>query len=137
MQVIIDNSANYVSSDSMLIKMHPTLLWNPCVSHCIALILEDMQNNYYMKDVIELIKSIRKFIYNDTLVHSLIRKFTGKRELVHPTMLKFIENRDLVCLGIICFSTNFVFLQCLVFYVRSEDDVYFIYEWYASMFSKK
>ena len=61
-QIIIDNAANYVVVERMLMERHPSLFWTPCVSHCINLTLEDMGKIPFIKEVFDHAKSITKFI---------------------------------------------------------------------------
>jgi len=65
------------------------LFWIPCATHCVDVTLEDMGKNPYIEDIIELIRSITKFIYNYAYVLSFKRRFTNKKELVHPTITSF------------------------------------------------
>jgi hypothetical protein len=99
-QVITNNTNNYMASGSLLMEMHPILFCTLCATHCIDLILEDMEKIHYIKDVIESTSSTMKFIFDHTSNLSLMRKFTRNKELVHPT--------------ITCFSTNIISLQSLL-----------------------
>ena len=98
-QVIIDNAANYVSAGRMLMERHPTLFWTPCAAHCLDLLLEDMGKLSFIKEAVDMARSIPKFIYNHALVLSLMRRFT--------------RNKELQCPAITRFSTNFITLQSL------------------------
>ena len=69
-QVIMDNAANYVAAGRMLMARYPTLFW----------IKID-----WIKDTIDSVRSITKFIYNHAAMLSLMRKFTGDKELVLPS----------------------------------------------------
>ena len=99
-QVITDNAANYVAAGRMLMARYPTLLWTPCVAHCLDLILEDLGKIDWIKDIIDSTRSIKKLIYNHAAVLTLMRRFTGDKELVHPV--------------ITCFATSFISLQSLL-----------------------
>eukprot|EP00253_Pinus_taeda_P015844 PITA_15844 len=99
-QVITDNAANYVSSGKMLMERHPTLFWTPCAAHCLDLLLEDMRKLSFIKEAVDMARSIPKFIYNHAFVLSFMRRFTRNKELRHPT--------------ITCFATNFITLQSLL-----------------------
>jgi hypothetical protein len=72
-QVITDNTTNYVIAGKLLMLRYPTLFWTPCVAHCIDLILEDIGKIPYIKDIVESARSITKFIYNHAFVLSLMR----------------------------------------------------------------
>jgi hypothetical protein len=47
-QVVTDNTANYVIASKLFMLRYPTLFWNPCNPHPIDFILEDYwQNSLY------------------------------------------------------------------------------------------
>eukprot|EP00253_Pinus_taeda_P023589 PITA_23589 len=99
-QVITDNAANYVSAGKMLMERHHTLFWTPCAAHCLDLLLEDMGKLSFIKEAVDMARSVPKFIYNHAFVLSLVRKFT--------------RNKELQRLAITCFATNFITLQSLL-----------------------
>jgi hypothetical protein len=99
-QVITDNAANYVSAGKMLMERHPTLFWTPCAAHCLDLLLEDMGKLSFIKEVVDMARSIPKFIYNHAFVLSLMRRFTRNKELRRPAITRF--------------ATNFITLQSLL-----------------------
>eukprot|EP00253_Pinus_taeda_P006848 PITA_06848 len=99
-QVIINNAANYVSANKMLMERYHTLLWTPCATHCLNLLLEDMGKLFFIKEVVDMARSVPKFIYNHAFVLSLMRRFT--------------RNEELQCPAITRFATNFITLQCLL-----------------------
>jgi hypothetical protein len=122
-QVITDNTANYVAAGRMLMQRYPTLFWTPCAAHCIDLILEDMGKIPYIRDIVELTKSITKFIYNHASVLSLMRRFTNNRELVH--------------LAITCFATSFISLRSILVCMRDLKTMFVSDEWDDLSFSRK
>jgi hypothetical protein len=63
-QVIMDNAANYVAADRMLMSRYLTMFWTPCAAHCLDLMLEDMGKLDWIKETIDSVRSIKKFIYN-------------------------------------------------------------------------
>ena len=91
-QVITDNAANYVAAGKMLMERHRTLFWTPCAAHCIDLLLEDMGKLSFMKEVIDMARSVPKFIYNHAFVLSLMRRFTRNKELRHFAITHFATN---------------------------------------------
>jgi len=99
-QVITDNAANYVSTGKMLMERHRTLFWTPCAAHCIDLLLEDMGKLSFIKEVVDMARSIPKIIYSHAFVLSLMRRFTRRKELRCPTITRF--------------ATNFITLQSLL-----------------------
>jgi hypothetical protein len=96
----MDNAANYVVVGRLLMQRYPTMFWTPCAAHFIDLILEDMEKIPYIKDIVELARSITTFIYNHEYVLSLMRRFANNRELVHP--------------AITCLATSFIPLRSLL-----------------------
>jgi hypothetical protein len=54
----------------------------------------------WIKETIDSVRSITKFIYNHASVLSMMRQFTGDKELVRP--------------AITCFATSFISLQSLL-----------------------
>eukprot|EP00253_Pinus_taeda_P001557 PITA_01557 len=99
-QVITDNAANYVSAGKMLMERHPTLFWTPCAAHCLDLLLEDMRKLSFIKEAVDMARSIPKFIYNHAFVLSLMRRFTRNKELQRPAITRF--------------ATTFITLQSLL-----------------------
>jgi len=52
-QVITNNSTNYVVASMMLMERHPMLFWTPCVSHYIDFMLEDIGKISFVGDMVE------------------------------------------------------------------------------------
>lgn len=100
MQVITNNVAKYVSTGKMLMERHKTLFSTPCAAHCLDLLLEDMGKLSFIKEVINMARSVPKFIYNHAFVLSLMRRYTRNKELRCPTITHF--------------STNFITFQSLL-----------------------
>jgi hypothetical protein len=102
---------------------YSTLFWTPCATLCIDLILEDMGKIAYIMDIVELARSIAKFIYNHASMLSLMRKFTNNRELVCPTITRFV--------------TSFISLKSLLTYMWEVKRIFLLDEWYTLSFSIK
>eukprot|EP00253_Pinus_taeda_P007232 PITA_07232 len=79
-QVITDNAANYVSVGKMLMERHPTLFWTLCAAHCLDLLLEDMGKLSFIKEAVDMARSVPKFIYNHTFVLSLMRRYSRRHD---------------------------------------------------------
>jgi hypothetical protein len=74
LQIITDNAINYVATGRMLMERHHSLVRTSCVAHCIDLMLEDMGKTSFIKEVIDQVRSVPKFIYNHAFVLSLMRR---------------------------------------------------------------
>jgi hypothetical protein len=122
-QVITDNAANYVAASRMLMSRYPTLFWTPCATHCLDLMLEDMGKLDWIKETIDLARSITKFIYNHAFVLSMMRQFTDDKELVRPAITRF--------------STSFISLQSLLNSRWELQTMLLSPEWRALSFSSK
>jgi hypothetical protein len=122
-QIITNNATNYMVVGRLLMSRYLTLFWTPCVSHCIDLILEDTCKIAYIKDIIELSRSITKFIYNHASVLSLMRRFTNNRELVHP--------------AITCFATSFISLRSVLVCMQDLKTMFVSHEWDDLSFIRK
>eukprot|EP00253_Pinus_taeda_P002149 PITA_02149 len=79
-QVIINNAANYVFADKMLMERHRALFWTLCATHCLDLLLEDMRKLSFIKEAVDMARSIPKFIYNHAFVLSLMRRYNGRQD---------------------------------------------------------
>jgi hypothetical protein len=77
-------------------QRYPTLFWTPCAA-CIDLILEDMGKIPYIKDIVELARSITKFIYNHAYVLSLIRSWCILQSHALPLASYLFDLSWLVC----------------------------------------
>jgi hypothetical protein len=99
------------------------LYWSPCAAHCIDLMLGGMGKLPWIKEIIDLVRSVTKYIYNNTFVISLMRQFTGNRELVHPAITRF--------------STNFISLQSLLKSMLNLQTMFLSNEWVSCVYSTK
>jgi hypothetical protein len=88
-QIVTDNATNYVAAGRMLMERHGTVFWTPCAAHCIDLMVEDVGKIPFVKEVIDLAKSIPKLIYNHGFVLNLMRTYTKDRESRRLTVTRF------------------------------------------------
>eukprot|EP00253_Pinus_taeda_P012325 PITA_12325 len=79
-QVITDNATNYVFVGKRLMERHPTLFWTPCATNCLDLLLEDMGKLSFIKEAVDMARSIPKFIYNHAFVLSLMRRYNKRQD---------------------------------------------------------
>lgn len=100
-----------------------SLFWTPCTAHCINLMFEVMEKLFFIKALIDMARSIPKFIYNNSFVLSLIRRCTSNRELRHPAITRF--------------PTNFITLQSLLQCYFELKQMFVCDEWRDSKYSKK
>ena len=122
-QVITDNVANYVVAGKLLMEKYQTLYWTPCATHCIHLMLEDMGKIPWIKEIVELARSVTKYIYNHTYVLTLMRQFTRNKKLVHPAITHF--------------ATSFIALQALHNSMLELQRMCLSDEWNACVYSTK
>ncbi|XP_059063142.1 uncharacterized protein LOC131039688 isoform X2 [Cryptomeria japonica] len=81
-------------------ERHPSIVWTPCVAHCIDLMLEDIGKIPWVKRCVERARNVCKFVYNRSRVLALMRQYTEQKELARP--------------GITRFATNFLTLQSML-----------------------
>lgn len=89
-QVVTDNAANFKAGGELLMLKRTKLFWTPCAAHCIDLILEDFEKEMIIHNVT--IKNARKlttYIYNRTMLITMVRKFTNGRDLIRPALTRF------------------------------------------------
>lgn len=118
----MDNAANYVLAGKNLMERYPSIVYTPCDCHCIDLLLEDIGNLDWVKEVDEGARSITKFIYNHSTIISMMRGFTNK-ELAH--------------LGVTRFASHFISLQSLQTCMHELWAMFISREWNASPTSKR
>eukprot|EP00253_Pinus_taeda_P004371 PITA_04371 len=121
-QVITNNASNYVLANKLLEEKHKTIFWTPCVAHCIDLMLEDIGKIDWVK-IVDHAKSITKFIYNHSLILSLMRKHTG--------------GKDIIRLAITRFATHFLTLKSMLSQHRNLQKMFSSDEWNQSKWSNK
>ncbi|XP_057856303.2 uncharacterized protein LOC131065720 [Cryptomeria japonica] len=81
-------------------ERHPSIVWTPCVAHCIDLMLEDIGKLPWVKRCVEMARNICKFIYNHSWVLALMRQYTKQRELARSRITRV--------------GTNFITLQSML-----------------------
>ena len=122
-QIITDNASNYVLAGRLLEEKHKTIFWTPCAAHCIDLMLEDIGKLDWVRNTVDNAKSITKFIYNHTLVLSLMRKHTGGKDIIRPAITRF--------------ATHFLTLQSMLSQHRNLQKMFSSDEWNQSNWSNK
>eukprot|EP00253_Pinus_taeda_P032744 PITA_32744 len=122
-QIITDNASNYVLAGKLLEEKHKTIFWTPCAAHCIDLMLEDIGKLDWVRNTIDHAKSITKFIYNHSLILSLMRKHTGGKDIIRPSITRF--------------ATHFLTLQSMLSQHRNLQKMFSSDEWNQSNWSNK
>eukprot|EP00253_Pinus_taeda_P028843 PITA_28843 len=122
-QIITDNASNYVLAGKLLEEKHKTIFWTPCAAHCIDLMLEDIGKLDWVRNTIDHAKSITKFIYNHTLILSLMRKHIGGKDIIRPAITRF--------------ATHFLTLQTMLSQHRNLQKMFSSDEWNQSNWSNK
>ncbi|XP_019160773.1 PREDICTED: uncharacterized protein LOC109157329 [Ipomoea nil] len=87
-QVITDNASNYRATGQMLMEKRKHLYWTPCAAHCLDLMREKIGELPQHKNALIKAKKVSNYIYNHSLVLSLMRQFTN-RELIRPATTRF------------------------------------------------
>lgn len=66
------------------------MYWTSCATHCIDLILEDIEKKLpEVKSVIKIALQFTGYIYNHGLVLNMMRKYTGGAKLIRPGVTRF------------------------------------------------
>ncbi|XP_049933220.1 uncharacterized protein LOC126409983 [Nymphaea colorata] len=91
-QFITDNAANYRAAEDLLFQKYRKFYWSPCATHCVNLMLQDLNEMHDMKSAIDQCQKVTKFICNHAYVLSLMRKFTKRVELIRPAQTRFATN---------------------------------------------
>ncbi|MCO5614576.1 hypothetical protein L7F22_068859 [Adiantum nelumboides] len=87
-QVITDNASNCASMGRKLEAEFPFIVWTPCASHCIDLLLEDIGELPWVKDSLSQALSIVTFINVKVKVLAIFRTYSDL-ELKKPSATLF------------------------------------------------
>ena len=88
MQVITDNASNCRRMGRLMQKDYPSIMWTPCASHCIDLLMEDIGKLSWVKEVVEIATSIVTFFTTKVKVLAIFREHSTK-ELKKPSSTRF------------------------------------------------
>lgn len=122
LQVITSNEERYVVAGKRLTDSYPSIFWTVSVGHCIGLILEDFKNLDWAANMIEQAKSITRFIYNHSVVLSMMRRFT--------------VGVDLIDIGVTQSVTDFMTLKRMVSLKQNLQQMVNSEEWMESPYSR-
>ncbi|KAK3040027.1 hypothetical protein RJ639_028358 [Escallonia herrerae] len=76
-QVVSQNGEAYMKAGKLLMEKRKCLIYAPCISHSIDLILTDFSETPVTKSVIIDARKVTSFIYSHKLILAFIRKETG------------------------------------------------------------
>ncbi|XP_023743437.1 uncharacterized protein LOC111891608 [Lactuca sativa] len=97
--LVTDNAANYNAAGRLLCEKYPSIVWSPCASHCMKLIMKDMSEMPQVADLVTLASRVTIFVYNHKWPLNWLRKRPGWTEIIRP--------------GATCFGTAFIALKSL------------------------
>ncbi|KAH6556935.1 hypothetical protein KP509_1Z147400 [Ceratopteris richardii] len=87
-QVVTDNASNCASMGRKLEEEFPSIVWSPCASHCLDLLMEDIVKLEWIKSIISEATSIVDFINSKVRVLAIFRSYSEK-ELRKPSKTRF------------------------------------------------
>ena len=90
---------SFKAAGHLLTEKRKHLFRSPFATHCIDLMLEDIDSMKSIKETLDDAKMITSFIYNSLKVVNLMKLFTRNRDLLRP--------------GITQFATEFILLKAL------------------------
>jgi hypothetical protein len=74
-QMIIDNASNCKAMGDLVMKDYPSIVWTPCVTHYLDLLIVDIAKLLWIKDVITKVKHIVNFMTMKPKVLAIYRTF--------------------------------------------------------------
>ena len=87
-QVVTDNASNSAGMGRLLEAEFPRIVWTPCASHCLDLLMEDIGRLPWIAEVVREALSIVTFFTNKHKVLSMFREHS-KLELKKPSSTRF------------------------------------------------
>ena len=87
--MITDNASNCKNMSKKLMEGFPSIVWTPCASHCIDLLMEDIGNLELVKEILNKALSIVNFINNKVRVLAIYRTYSDL-ELRKPSAIQFV-----------------------------------------------
>ncbi|ERN20063.1 hypothetical protein AMTR_s00071p00196870 [Amborella trichopoda] len=91
---ITDNAHACVSTGNKLLDKRKHLVWTPCATHSIDLMLEEISEIKIVKETLEEARLVSRFIYNHSKILFLLREHSKKKDIIRPV--------------IICFATDYL-----------------------------
>ena len=99
-QICTDNAAVMKCAGDILIEKWPHLYFQGCAAHVLNLLLGDWRKVKWVKEVIEDVREIVKFVKNRHMPLAIFREHETKLQLLSP--------------GATCFATSFIMVERFV-----------------------
>ena len=87
-QVVTDNGSNCALMGRLLEEEYPAIVWTPCASHCLDLLIEDIGKISWVREIFSVAKSMVKFVTKKPKVLSIFRANTTL-DLLKPSKTRF------------------------------------------------
>lgn len=91
-QVLTDSADTFSFAGKLLMDKYPSIFWSPCASQCITKMLEDFSKLEWVNTVLEEATTIRKYIYANECILSIVQTFSGGMELLRPKLSRSISD---------------------------------------------
>jgi hypothetical protein len=75
--VIIDNAFNCKAMGDLVMRDYLSIVWTPCVAHCLNLVIENNAKLLWVKDVVTKVKHIVNFTIKETKIIGYILNIQG------------------------------------------------------------
>ena len=72
----------------MLEDEYPAIVWTPCASHCLDLLIEDIGKNFWVDEIFAVAKSMVKFVTKRPKVLSIYWA-NSSLEILKPSQTRF------------------------------------------------
>ena len=119
-EVVTDNGVNFKAAGRILMDRISHMFWTPCATHCLDLLLEDIDKIKEFNTCINIAKKVSRFLYKHGRLHGLMREKLGG---------------DLVRLGVTRFATSFLTLASMYKHKNRLQGLFVSDEWNDSKFS--
>ena len=87
-QVVTNNGSNCVAMGNILEDEYPSIVWTPCASHSLDLLIEDIGKKIWVDDLFATAKSMVKFVTKRPKVLSMYRA-NSTLEILKPSKTRF------------------------------------------------
>ncbi|XP_052203350.1 uncharacterized protein LOC127808780 [Diospyros lotus] len=122
-QVVTDNTSDYVAMAKLLEAKRPHLYWMPCAAHCLDFVLEDIGNLPLVHRTLNEAVFLNGYIQNRTGMVNMMKQCTRGRDLPRFTVPRF--------------AAAFLTLQSLHHQKSNLRKMFTSEEWSKSKWAKK